>query len=81
MTVVRTLSSTDGRRKVEIYRRDDGTYGFEAWNWSDEPLERCWIPYGNFSHCIAPNADGPEREARGRVPWLSSGGEDAQCEP
>lgn len=45
-TVVTELVSRDGTLKVQIYRRDAGTYGFDEWRFSDEPREHCWIPHG-----------------------------------
>jgi hypothetical protein len=69
-TVVRELVASDGMRKVVLYRRDDGTFGFESLRFSEDSLEKCWIPHGRFSECIASSADIAEREARGRVEWL-----------
>jgi hypothetical protein len=68
--VVKELMSQDGARKVQIFRRDDGTFGFDAWRFSDNSLEMCWIPYGQYPECVAPTPEIAEREARGRVEWL-----------
>jgi hypothetical protein len=68
--VVKELSAGDGKRKVQVFRREDGSFGFEAFIYSDEPLELCWIPYGRFSECFADNAQTAEAEARSRVEWL-----------
>ena len=65
-SVVKVLMSRDGKRKVEIFRAADGTYGFEELYFSEEPRERCWI---------AADAEIAEREARGRVEWLRREGE------
>ncbi len=77
MRFVRELLSKDGTRKVEIFERDNGTYGFEVLKFSDDPKEMCWMPYGRFSKCFASSADIAEREARERIEWLESNGEDA----
>jgi hypothetical protein len=69
-TIVKELVAPEGKRKVQIHRRDDGSFGFEALRFSEDPLERCWVPHGRFSECIAPSAEIAEREARGRVDWL-----------
>ena len=69
-SVVKELVSADGKRKVEIVQRADGVFGFEAWRFSDEPREQCWIPDGQYSVCLATDAATAEREARGRVYWL-----------
>jgi hypothetical protein len=66
--VVKTILSADGLRKIEIFRRPDGSYGFEGYRLSREPLERCWIPYG-FHGCRADDVAIAEREALGRVDW------------
>ena len=69
-TVVKELTSRDGTLKVQIFRRDAGTFGFDQWRFSDEPREHCWIPFGHFSECVAPDPQTAEQEARDRVDWL-----------
>jgi hypothetical protein len=66
--VVKTIISADGLRKIEIFTRSDGSYGFEGYRFSPESLEGCWIPYG-FHGCRAEDAAIAEREALGRVDW------------
>lgn len=68
--VVRELLAVDGKHKVEIFRRANGTYGFEVLFWSDEPSEMYWIPVGRYSECVAPDLATAEAEARSRVEWL-----------
>ena len=69
-SVVKELLADNGTRKVQIFQREDGSFGFEAFRLSDDPFEMCWIPYGRFSECVARNEQIAEREARGRVDWL-----------
>jgi hypothetical protein len=69
-TVVKELVSRDRTLKVQIYRREAGTFGFEQWRFSDDPCEHRWIPYGRFPECIAPDEQTAEHEARDRVEWL-----------
>jgi hypothetical protein len=69
-TLINELIAPDGKWKVQIFRRDDGTFGFESLRWSEEPFEMCWIPCGRYSECFTPTAEIAEREARGRVDWL-----------
>jgi hypothetical protein len=69
-TTVSEILSPDGMRKVEIFRRADGTFGFESLKFSDDPNEMCWIPFGRFSECVTPDVHTAEAEARGRVDWL-----------
>lgn len=78
--VIKEIIDTTGKRKVEIFKRNDGSFGFESWQFSDEPLENCWIPYGygRSSACFAADQEIAEREARGRVDWLRDCSEDDQ---
>ena len=69
--VPKEIISADGTRKVSIFQRDDGTFGFEVLKWASDPLEQCWMPFGRYSHCIAPDEATAEREARNRVEWLT----------
>ena len=69
-SIVKELVSHDGKRKVQIFQREDGSFGFEALYWSDEPLELCWFPYGGFSECFTDDDQVAVSEARGRVDWL-----------
>ena len=69
-TIVKEFVGADGKRKLQVFRRDDGSFGFESLRFSEEPLEMCWIPDGRFSECFAPTADVAELEARGRIDWL-----------
>lgn len=62
-TVVKELLSPDGKRKVVIFRRDDGTFGFESVRFTDDSLERSWIPSGRLSECFARDERTAEAEA------------------
>lgn len=73
--IVNELVSPDGKRKVEIFRRADGSFGFESFRFSDEPLENCWIPENRRPVCVAATQEIAEREARERVKWLSDPGD------
>ena len=66
--VVKTILSADGLRKIEIFRRPDGSYGFEGYRFSHEPREGCWLPYG-FHGSRTDDVALAEREALGRVNW------------
>jgi len=69
-TIVKELIATDGKRKVQVFRRDDGSCGYESLRFGEEPLEIGWIPCGRFSEYIVPTSEIAEREARGRINWL-----------
>lgn len=66
--IVWEAHSADGQRKIQVFRRPDGTYGFEGYRFSDELRESCWIPYG-YHGCRAVDAHSAIREALGRVDW------------
>ena len=70
MKVVRTIESTDGKRRLEIYRRDNGTYGFEDMKYGD--VEGSWFPAGRYSMGIFATEEDALTDAKGRVKWLSS---------
>lgn len=74
-TSIKMLVTPDGQRRVEIFRRKDGSFGFAAETFSAHPRERCWYPWGHHSECYAPDAATAEAEARGRIPWLADASE------
>jgi hypothetical protein len=66
--VKRIFVKSDGARKVEIFRRADGTFGFEELKFGEE--ERIWFPVGRYTTAIIDSLDNAIMEARGRVSWL-----------
>ena len=74
MVIERVINSRDGRRRVNIVRRPNGTFGFVSFQWL-EP-EGIWAPEGRYSECIVETADEAEAEARSRIAWLSAAGAD-----
>jgi len=70
-TVVKKILSADKGRKVEVFRREDGSFGFDELHFSSVPNEQSWISVGKYSQCVAPDLSTAEKEARGRVEWLS----------
>lgn len=71
---VKTIVKADGARKVEIFRRADGTFGFEELEWCDTP-ENTWVPIGKYSISVVDTLDHVIEEVKGRVRWVA--GEDA----
>jgi hypothetical protein len=70
-TVIRTLTSADGTRRVHIFRRErDATFGFEEQRWNAE--EQCWIPIGSQLNSVADTLERAIAEASGRVSWLEA---------
>jgi len=64
-----TFLNSDGTRKVEVFQRADGTFGFEELKFWQE--EQAWLPVGKYSIAIIDSLERAITEAKGRVPWLS----------
>ena len=71
--VVRSVNNADGSRCVDIFRRDDGTFGFEEYR-RDPEDGRGWFPVGGYAGSVWPGETEAWREAQMRVPWLSDNG-------
>ncbi|HEY2589884.1 MAG TPA: hypothetical protein VGI81_29335 [Tepidisphaeraceae bacterium] len=69
-TVLRTISDSTGKRRVLIVRHANGAFGFEVEQWSDDPMERCWIRERQRPLSICGSEEIALREAMGRVDWL-----------
>ena len=73
--VYRTLLSSDGRMRVEIFCRDDGTFGFRAFRWDVGDPEGHegphWCMQGGHSESVTASADEMEREVRARVTGMA----------
>ena len=70
-TLIKTLLSDNGLMKVELFRRQDGTFGFQEWHFHSQ--ENAWALFGRRPTSICDSLEKAEAEARGRVEWLSSG--------
>jgi len=71
-TVVRTLYTPDALRKVEVFERANGTFGFEELHWSDQ--EYSWLLSPVQTNPVLDTADQAVKEAYGRISWLSEPG-------
>ena len=69
MKIVKTINDRTGKRRVEIYQRADGSFGFEEWQFGIE--EQSWFPFGRYSYAVIDTLENAEREARSRVSWLA----------
>jgi hypothetical protein len=74
--VLKSIESSDGARLIEIFRRDDGFFGFvelkhylreEGDIWSPPSY---WAPVGPPFSSISETLEIAEREARATVAWL-----------
>ena len=69
MKTIQTIYDESKKRRVIIFQRDDGTFGFNEEKFSDEPLEKTWIPIDRRnSQCDT--LEQVLTEIRGRVDWL-----------
>ena len=69
--VLDSVETPDGGRCVDIFRRGDGTFGFEVYRRDAEDLSG-WFPIGYFADTPY-DTEAKAREAAARVaPWLSS---------
>ena len=68
--IEKTIERADGIRKVEIFQRENKTFGFRELQFDLE--ENSWYPIGRYSLAIIDSFDNAIREAEGRVPWLTN---------
>ncbi|HEX6732171.1 MAG TPA: hypothetical protein VF074_19285 [Pyrinomonadaceae bacterium] len=66
--IKKTFLSSDGLRKVEIFQRDDQSFGFEELEFGVE--ENSWYPVGHYSLAFIDSLDHAIREAQVRIGWL-----------
>jgi hypothetical protein len=67
--VVETIWSADKTRRVEIFQRLSGTFGFEEWRYSIDELS--WFSFGSYSESFTETSEAAIREARARVSWAT----------
>jgi len=67
--IVKALVSPDGKYRVDIFRRDDGLFGFRQMAHYERPEGDYWAPLGPYG-TIADTPERAEHEARGSVSWL-----------
>jgi hypothetical protein len=74
--VVKSIVSADGQRRVDIFKRDDGFFGFvELKHYQCEECDTCsspsyWAPAGPPFESITETLEIAEREARSTIAWL-----------
>ena len=68
--VVRSIESEGKERCVDIFRRDDGTFGFEEWRRDPEDGGR-WRKVGFFGNAVFDTAEGATAQAKAHVGWLA----------
>jgi hypothetical protein len=64
---IETIYDASGKRRVTIFRRDDGTYGLYWEEYSDDPYEECFIASPGRGTSFIDTLETARREARGRI--------------
>ena len=68
--VIRSVESSDGLRCIDIFRRDDGSYGFEEFR--RDPEDRSgWRPIGGFGALRFADGEAAMQCGRQHLGWLS----------
>ena len=65
--VVQTIWNSDKTRRVDIFQRGDGSFGFEESHYGLD--EQSWILFGRYSESFTDTSEAAIREARARVSW------------
>jgi hypothetical protein len=71
MTIIQTIVFDDQKRRVVVFQRDDGSFGFEEQRYLVNALEKAWLPAGEHSDTRFDTAERALLEARRHVPWLA----------
>jgi len=67
--VVKSLENHAGDRCVELFVRDDGTFGFEEYR-RDHEDGRGWFPLHHYSHLVFDTEEAALAQAKARVAWM-----------
>ncbi len=70
MNPLQTLYDDSKKRRVVVFQRGDGTFGFEHERFAEDPLEMTWIPVGR-TDARCDTVGRALAEARARVSWLA----------
>ena len=68
-TVLRSVNDAGAGRCVDIFRRPDGSFGFEEYR-RDSEDQRGWFPIGGYADWRFESELEALREARLRISWL-----------
>lgn len=66
--VVKTIHDQENRRRVQLFQREDATFGFEEWKWLSD--ENCWVPLPQQITSVIDTLEHALKEAKERIPWL-----------
>lgn len=68
--VLRSIETADGARCVDIFRRPDGSFGFETYR-RDAEDSAGWFAIGHHAGTRYASAEAALAAARAAVPWLT----------
>ncbi len=68
--VLKSINIQGESRCVDIFKRPDGTFGFEEFR-RDIEDDRGWFPMGFFGDRVFESEDGALLEARPTISWLN----------
>jgi hypothetical protein len=71
--VLASFENDAGNSSVDIFVRDDGTYGFEE-NRRDPEDPEGWFSLDRYSHLVFSSKEEAIADARARVAWLAADG-------
>ena len=69
-TVVKSVNNADGSRCVDVFRRADGSYGFEEYR-RDAEDARGWFPVGGYGGSTWRSEADAWRAAVAAIPWVA----------
>ena len=67
--VIKSIEIEDGLRCVDVFRRGDGSYGFEEYR-RDPEDRRGWYATGGFFALRFATGTDALKQARANLPWL-----------
>jgi len=69
MGVVHTIWNADKDQRVDIFQREDGTFGFEELRYATEG--QAWRPFGRYCESFKETLEAAIFEASSRVQWVT----------
>jgi hypothetical protein len=69
INVVETIWHADKTQRVDIFQREDGTFGFAELHYAIDV--QTWCPFGRYSESFTKTSEAAISEARSRVSWAA----------
>jgi hypothetical protein len=69
--VVASFNNPSGDHCVDIFVRDDGTFGFEEYRRDPEDM-RGWFPLHRYSSLVFATEQGALARAKGTIAWMAA---------